>query len=764
MARPTKSQSVTLNANTESTTNATTNETVKYILYNGNYTLFSTSYTLLGDYSSTSFITTTNLNNTSTTIASIKIVTSGNNSVSSTLNIEIPALSSITLEYAYKSTSYTSSFNGTKVSDYFTYMTAVVPGVATTASPSVTSLLGTSLASFSIIPKITVFSGDFTEEVNFVISEKFNNLMEFGTISNISLRSTTNLPSFLYLGTSFAEFSVVPNLVSFFADIYGKSSLAFNELYNVDGKFFSNNSINFEEKKYSEEKFSAENSFEISELIPSVVGKFNGNNNLKLSQIGISYVGDFNGETSFKVNELTPLFTGDFNVENDLVLSEKTTYQGESFAENSIHLQTVYASLIETIFSNGIILTESNVVLGAFEESAFISLNTIFENASSSVLSAIASFNINSIVEKVNISVLERVKFVLEEVIKSELDITNAVGILRFIANEYTLIKLFEEGKFSLEEIYNLLGKFEENVSLTFNSSYNSVLSSLNSFTFSASATLNLQTIIEKINMNVLERVNFVLREFANSSFSIAEVTEKLKFISNEYTIVKLLEESNFKFTEFTSYTTQLIYEVLESINLESYISSGKFEFVETQALSFLGTTTIIGIFKELATSGFSLIAFSNAIKGYTLRATFPPFVSTTSFVSSWTNVIDMMGSILRSLGFPVTYYSDLKNIQVDTEYLMGAYVLVSAEPTLYWHNWANMYTFKLRLYDKSISLSFTKYDDAIQKQVMYKVIGNKLNDGGIIVGYNAVSNIKPMVRERKIALIEYTLRVLVMY
>lgn len=629
---------------TASTTNSysstATSATISYTVEFGGTEIFSKSILVDKLTSTVTESTTISAGNDVDSTTTLKVIVAISSSVSSTITNYFPASSRIHIEYSYEDNElsilvrnkyFVPEVSGETI---YEYKGSISASRSSTPASTSTTIFGTSLASFSIIPKIAVFSGDFNEEVNFVISEKFNNLMEFGTISNINLRSTTNLPSFLYVGTSFAEFSVVPNLVSFFADIYGKSSLAFNELYNVDGKFFSNNSINFEEKKYSEEKFSAENSFEISELIPSVVGKFNGNNSLKLSQIGISYVGDFNGETSF---------------------------------------------------------------------------------------------NIDSIVEKVNISVLERIKLVLEE-------------------------------------IYNLLGKFEENVSLTFNSSYNSVLSSLNSFTFSASATLNLQTIIEKINMNVLERVNFVLREFANSSFSIAEVTEKLKFISNEYTIVKLLEESNFKFTEFTSYTTQLIYEVLESINLESYISSGKFEFVETQALSFLGTTTIIGIFKELATSGFSLIAFSNAIKGYTLRATFPPFVSTTSFVSSWTNVIDMMGSILRSLGFPVTYYSDLKNIQVDTEYLMGAYVLVSAEPTLYWHNWANMYTFKLRLYDKNISLSFTKYDDAIQKQVMYKVIGNKLNDGGIVVGYNAISNIKPMVRERKIALIEYTLRVLVMY
>ena len=446
----------------------------------------------------------------------------------------------------------------------------------------------------------------------------------------ITPKSSTPSPSTtIFYSTSSAKFSISQLLVNFKENIYG------------------NNKISLGEENYFGWALSGENTFSLKE------GEF-------------SFAGNFNSEIPIKVNELASLFTGDFNAENNLTLIEKTNYRGKFFAENSVHLQTIYASLMETIFLNGITLTESNIVLGEFEESAFVNLNALFEQAGQKFLSASSEITLNSVIEKVNLTVLEKVKMILGE------------------------------------------------------------------------------------------RVN--------SSLTVAEVTEKLKFVFNEYTLIKLLEESNFKFTEFTSYITELVYEVLESINLESYISSGKFDFVKTQTLSFLGTTAIGSIFKELTTVGFSLHAFTTVAKSYVLTATFPPFISTTSFTSSWSNVVDMVGKVLRSLGFPVVYYSDVKNIQVDTQNLMGAYVMTGAEPVLYWHNWANMYVFKLRLYEMGLPNSFTKYDDAIQQKMMYKVIGQSLKDGGVVIGYNAVSNIKPMVRERGITLIEYTLRILVLY
>ena len=139
-------------------------------------------------------------------------------------------------------------------------------------------------------------------------------------------------------------------------------------------------------------------------------------------------------------------------------------------------------------------------------------------------------------------------------------------------------------------------------------------------------------------------------------------------------------------------------------------------------------------------------------------------FVSTTQSSFVWTSVVDMLGQVLRGLGFPVTYFGQVKTIQVDTQYLMGAYVLESAQPTLYWHNWANMYTFKLRLYERGYPSSYKKYDDAIKKAVMYRVIGTKLDDGGTVVGYNATADYRAMVRERGISLIDYTIKILVVY
>lgn len=135
--------------------------------------------------------------------------------------------------------------------------------------------------------------------------------------------------------------------------------------------------------------------------------------------------------------------------------------------------------------------------------------------------------------------------------------------------------------------------------------------------------------------------------------------------------------------------------------------------------------------------------------------------VSTTSTYSS---VVDMVGGVLDELGFPVVYYSDVKSIQVDTQNLIGAYVMVGADLNLYWHNWADTFTFKLRFYEMGNPSSFSKYDDAIQQKMMYKVIGQTLTNGGVVIGYNAVSDITPMVKERGITLIEYTLRILVLY
>jgi hypothetical protein len=142
----------------------------------------------------------------------------------------------------------------------------------------------------------------------------------------------------------------------------------------------------------------------------------------------------------------------------------------------------------------------------------------------------------------------------------------------------------------------------------------------------------------------------------------------------------------------------------------------------------------------------------------------FTPFLSTTYGVSAWSSVVDMLGYNLKKLGFPATYYSDVKTIQVGAQNLVGAYVMTRATPILYWHNWANEYEFKLRLYEMAYPPSFTKYDEAIQQSLMYELINQRLNDGGVVIGYNATSNFRPMVKERGISLIEYTLKILVLY
>jgi len=43
-------------------------------------------------------------------------------------------------------------------------------------------------------------------------------------------------------------------------------------------------------------------------------------------------------------------------------------------------------------------------------------------------------------------------------------------------------------------------------------------------------------------------------------------------------------------------------------------------------------------------------------------------------------------------------------------------------------------------------------------------LINQRLTDGGVVIGYNAISNFRPMVKERGISLIEYTLKILVLY
>ncbi len=379
----------------------------------------------------------------------------------------------------------------------------------------------------------------------------------------------------------------------------------------------------------------------------------------------VKFSGDIYNKSSFALNELYT-FEGKFPVENSFTVGEKNYFMWMLSAENSLHLNTVYISLLETMLSSGVKFSESSVLFGAFEESALVTLNSLFETSGQVVLSASAGITVESLIEKVNLSVLEKVKLILAEASHSSLDIT--------------------------------------------------------------------------------------------------AIKEELKFVANEYTLIKLLEESEFKFAEVMNYVAFLQYKVLESINLESYISSGKLDLLNTETVSFLGTTKVEVIFTELATSGFSITAYTEGAKSYVLTSSFPPFISSTVFVSTWTNVVDMVGQVLRGLGFPVVYYSDVKTIQVDTQNLLGAYVMEGAEPTLYWHNWANMYRFKLRLYEMGLPSSFTKYDDAIQQKMMYRVIGNRLADGGVVIGYNAVSNIKPMVRERGITLIEYTLKILVLY
>ncbi len=131
-------------------------------------------------------------------------------------------------------------------------------------------------------------------------------------------------------------------------------------------------------------------------------------------------------------------------------------------------------------------------------------------------------------------------------------------------------------------------------------------------------------------------------------------------------------------------------------------------------------------------------------------------------------SVIDMLETILQANGLPAVYMANVKNFNVRGNILSAVFVMESNETTLYWHNWANLYNFQLQIYDlrpsNSRTIGFSKYDEAIQRNLMYEIIGTHLANGGTVVGYNATSNWAPMKQKRGITYVEYSIKILVVY
>ncbi len=126
-------------------------------------------------------------------------------------------------------------------------------------------------------------------------------------------------------------------------------------------------------------------------------------------------------------------------------------------------------------------------------------------------------------------------------------------------------------------------------------------------------------------------------------------------------------------------------------------------------------------------------------------------------------SIIDLLNNSFAELGIPVEYMAGVKNINVNRLGIYGVYVMERAEPVLYWHNWANEYLFKLSMYGMS-STNFTKYDELITEDLMFKLIGVGLSSGGEVIGYNTRNNWRKMIKERGISFVEYELKVLVLY
>ena len=138
------------------------------------------------------------------------------------------------------------------------------------------------------------------------------------------------------------------------------------------------------------------------------------------------------------------------------------------------------------------------------------------------------------------------------------------------------------------------------------------------------------------------------------------------------------------------------------------------------------------------------------------------------SFHTVYTDVVRLLGSVLKDVGISAIYMAQVKNIQVRGQDVLGVYVMRGVQPRLFWHNWADEYQFTLTLYSVrpafKRTVGFRAYDNAVKGAILYRLTDKSLKNGGSIIGYEAREDWTAMKNIRGITQVTYDIKVLVMY
>ena len=132
------------------------------------------------------------------------------------------------------------------------------------------------------------------------------------------------------------------------------------------------------------------------------------------------------------------------------------------------------------------------------------------------------------------------------------------------------------------------------------------------------------------------------------------------------------------------------------------------------------------------------------------------------SFIIS-SSVIDMLTSTLNFLGIPTFYISTFKNVDVQRWGSVSGLEMTNVKPVIIGVHTYNVYDFILHYRNMSVTGMF-KDDAAIKNDLMFRIIGQTITNGGVVVDMMVRVNYIPMAKVRGITPVDYSIEVWVSY